>query len=322
MTRTTVGILRGGTSSEYDLSLKTGALMLEQLPEDRYDTRDIFIDKSGLWHSRGIPSDPARSLSQIDVVLNALHGGIGEDGSVQRILERSGVPFAGSRAFAAARAHNKIRAREALHEAGIRMPRAFSFSIGTEATTADMARAVFAAFPPPYVLKPAAESGGHGVRIADTILDLPDALADVLEVFGGVVVEEFVRGKEAVVAIVDDFRGEDLYAFPPAHVELPQGERILSADARASAKHFAPSDFSHAEKVDLMSVARAAHRALELSHFSRADIMVTSRGVPYLIEVNTTPKLHPDAVFHSMLESVGSSVREFLEHQIHLARRS
>ena len=77
MARMSVGVLRGGTSSEYDLSLKTGAAMLAALPETLYDTRDIFIDKQGYWHLRGMPVDAARALSQIDVVLNALHGGVG-----------------------------------------------------------------------------------------------------------------------------------------------------------------------------------------------------------------------------------------------------
>lgn len=321
MVRTTVGILRGGTSSEYEHSLKTGAAMMSALPEERYDVRDIFIDKTGLWHRSGVPADPARLLSQIDVVLNALHGGIGEDGSVQRILERSGVPYAGSRPFAAAMAHNKVRAREALLGAGVRMPRAESFALSSETDAVTMARAVFDQFGPPYVLKPAAETGGHGIRIAETIIELPDAIADMLELFGSIIVEEFIRGREAVVALVDDFRGESLYAFPPAQVELPEGTRFLHPGARDMARHLAPSMFSHDEKVQLMSIARAAHRALEMSHFSRADIMVTARGVPYLLEVNATPKLHPGAALPVMLESVGSSVREFLEHQIELARR-
>ena len=96
MSRTVVGVLRGGTSNEYDLSLKTGAAMMAALPEDQYDTRDILIDKHGMWHSRGVPLDAPRALSQVDVVLNGLHGGIGEDGTVGRVLERAGVPYAGS----------------------------------------------------------------------------------------------------------------------------------------------------------------------------------------------------------------------------------
>jgi D-alanine-D-alanine ligase len=322
MTRTTVGILRGGTSSEYEHSLKTGAAMMDALPDDRYDVRDLFIDKSGFWHHRGVPSDPARVLTQLDVVLNALHGGVGEDGSVQRILERSGVPFAGSRAYATAIANNKLRARESLRAAGIRMPAAFGFNISDGVSTADMSRQVFSGFGPPYVVKPGSESGDHGVRVADTIIELPDIIAEMLEMFGSVLVEEFVRGREDVAIIVDDFRGESLYAFPPAEVRLPQDSRILHASVRERATHIAPSTFSHDEKVEIMAIARAAHRALEMSHFSRADVMVTSRGVPYLLEVNATPKLHPGAPMHAMLEAVGSSVREFLEHQIMLARRS
>src|SRR3990167_6198182 len=135
MTRTSVGILRGGTSSEYNLSLKSGAAMMAALPEDRFDTRDIFIDKRGLWHLRGQPVDAARALSQVDVVLNALHGGVGEDGTVQRILERAGMPYAGASPLAASLSLNKIRAREVLQRAGVRMPRAVSFTLWNELST-------------------------------------------------------------------------------------------------------------------------------------------------------------------------------------------
>lgn len=70
MVRTTVGILRGGTSNEYEHSLKSGAALMAALPEDKYDTRDIFVDTHGMWHRRGMPADPARALAQLDVVLN------------------------------------------------------------------------------------------------------------------------------------------------------------------------------------------------------------------------------------------------------------
>ena len=69
----------------------------------------------------------------------------------------------------------------------------------------------------------------------------------------------------------------------------------------------------------LKDVARAAHRALGMSHFSRADLILTPRAL-YLLEMNAVPGLYPGASFQPMLESVGSSVREFLEHAIHLAR--
>lgn len=320
--RTVVGVLRGGTSGEYDLSLKSGAAMLAALPDDRYDTRDIFVDKRGYWHLRGSPVDAARALSQIDVVLNALHGGVGEDGTVQRILERAGVPYAGSRPQAASLSLNKIRAREVLQRAGIRMPQAVSFTLENALTTGEMAHLVFSQFGPPYVVKPAQEGASTGIVLAITLLELPDALGDVLDAFGAALVEQYIFGQEASVGIIEDFRDEELYALPPAHVVLPEGARFLEPahHQEGNLRHNVPSNFSHEEKRALADAARAAHRALGLSHFSRADMMVTPRKV-YLLEVNAIPGLYPGAPFQPMLESVGSSVSEFLEHVIKLAMR-
>ncbi len=322
MARISVGVLRGGTSSEYGLSLKTGAAMLAALPEDRYDTRDIFIDKRGYWHLRGAPVDAARALSQVDVVLNALHGGVGEDGTVQRILERSGVPYAGARAQAAALSLNKVRAREALQRAGIRMPQAVSFSLGNALATGEMAQLVFSRFGPPYMVKPVQEGSSAGIRMAMTLLELPNVIGDVLDAFGAALVEQYIRGKEASVGVVEDFRGEELYVLPPAHVLLPEGSHFIEPShyQEGSLRHNVPSNFSHAEKKAIAELARAAHRALGLSHFSRADVMLTPRTV-YLLEVDAVPGLYPGGSFRPMLESVGSSVPEFLEHAIKLAMR-
>lgn len=321
MARTIVGVLRGGTSSEYPLSLKTGAVMLGALPEEHYEMRDIFIDKTGLWHLRGIPATPARALAQIDVVLNALHGGVGEDGTVQRILERAGVAYAGARPRAAALSLNKIRAREILQRAGVTMPRAVSFSLENNLTTADMAQAVFSQFSPPYVVKPPAEGSSRGIRLAKAILDLSDAIGEVLDAYGAVLIEEYVRGQEANVGVIERFRDEDLYALPPAHVVLPEGFSFMTPEMHndATLRYTVPSRFSHEEKKALAEIARAAHRALGMGHFSRADIILTPRGA-LLLEVDAVPALHEGSSFPHMLEAVGSSVREFLEHAIHLAR--
>lgn len=317
----TVGVLRGGTSGEYDLSLKTGAVMLSGLPEDRYDTRDIFIDKRGYWHMRGVPADPARILSQIDVVLNGLHGGVGEDGSVQRMLERAGVPYTGARPLAAAFSLNKIRAREILDKAGVRIPRGMWFSLEDDFTTGEMAKNVFTIIGPPYIVKPPSEGASLGIRIAQALNDLPDAIGDVLDAYGTALIEEFIIGEDATVGIIENFRNEDLYVLPPVHVILPEGSRIYEPHhhAQALAHHAVPSNFSMGQKKLLADAARTAHRALDLSHFSRADFIVTPRAA-YLLEVNAIPGLYNGAAFPKMLESVGSSVPEFLEHSIKLAR--
>ncbi|MBI5456129.1 ATP-grasp domain-containing protein [Candidatus Kaiserbacteria bacterium] len=322
MSRTVVGVLRGGTSSEYDLSLKTGAAMLAALPEDKYDVRDILIDKRGVWHSRGMPVSPARALQQVDVVLNALHGGIGEDGTVGRLLQRTGVPYAGSRALPSAVSLNKVRAREVLQKAGVEMPRAVSFSVSNQMDTAEMAQIVFSQFGPPYLVKPASEGASSGIKLAFTIIELPDVIGDVLDAFGAALVEEYLMGEDATVGVIEDFRGEELYALPPAHVILPDDAPFLHFDhhTAGSLRHMAPSSFSDMEKRALVEAGRAAHRALGLTHFSRADFILTRRG-PKLLEVNALPGLYEGSAMPTKLEAVGSSIKHFLEHAIHLARR-
>src|SRR3989344_1849272 len=95
MGRTTVGVLRGGPSSEYDVSLKTGAAVLKNLPR-HYRGVDILIDKNGYLHMNGLPVWPEKISRKVDVVFNALHGYYGEDGKIQKLLELFSVPYTGS----------------------------------------------------------------------------------------------------------------------------------------------------------------------------------------------------------------------------------
>lgn len=317
MARTIVGVLRGGASSEYDLSLKTGGAILNALPESDYDVRDIFIDKKGYWNSRGMQVEPMRAVAQIDVVVNGLHGGAGEDGRVQRILDQAHIPYTGSGASASALSLNKLHAALALKRAGIRMPRSLGFTLSQKMHTGDMAKHVFSRFGPPYIVKPGNEGGSHGVMISATIVSLPDVLADVLDAFGSALVEEFVIGDEATVGIIEGFRGEELYALPPARVVYPESSPYLHFDHHRGSdiRHLVPSDFTDMEKRALMDAARAAHRALGLKDSSRTDFIVTRRG-PYLLEVNSLPGLYDGAAMPRMLESVGAGVKDYLTHII------
>jgi len=314
--------LRGGTSNEYEHSLKTGAAILDALPEERYNTRDIFIDKRGVWHMRGMPVVPTRALSQVDVVVNGLHGGVGEDGTVARLLERTGIPYVGSGALSSAQTFNKILAREVMTSAGIRMPNAMSFSLSHDLDTQEMANHVFSQFGPPYVVKAPNEGASHGIQISPTIIDLPHAIGDTLDSYGSVLVEEFLPGREAVVGVIEGYRGESFYTLPPARVLLPENDVMLHPRhyEMETVRYLVPSDFSSPEKNALAEIARTAHQALELSHFSLVGIIV-ARGKPYVIEVDTLPHLHDQSPFFSKLASVGSSIREFLEHVIQLVRR-
>lgn len=323
MTRTVVGVLRGGNSNEYDLSLKSGASVIAALPQERYDVRDILIDRRGLWHMRGIPTEPIYALRQLDVAVNALHGGIGEDGTVPRFLETIKIPYTGSRPLSAAFSLHKARARELLASAHIKVPQAQTFTVQDSLDTAQMARIVFAKFAPPYVIKPLSMGSSHGIRLARTVYELPDALGDVLDAFGGALVEEFVRGHEVTVGVIQNFRNEPLYTLPPTDVRFkkhPNTSRIYFGWNEDTSHHAPSTILTQSQKHHVADMARRAHTALGLGHYSRGDFIVAPHGA-YLLEVNALPALHAEAPFAVALDSVGSSLTTFLEHIISEAQR-
>ncbi len=319
MIRTVVGVLRGGTSHEYPLSLKTGAAVLRSLSEDTYDARDILIDKGGYWYMRGVPADPVRVLANIDVVFNALHGGVGEDGSVQRVLDRMHIPYTGSRALPSRLSLSKIHAKRLFRAAGIPQPRWVTLNMVHGLDTHDVARTVFNRFGPPYVVKPPNDGASFGIRYVPTLLDLSGAIADVLDEYGAAIVEEYLMGDEARVGTIEKFRGESIYALPPAHVHVEEVCVSSVAHETGTMRYTTPSTFSQETKRELEAMAKAAHGALGLSHLACADFIVTPHG-PKILEINALPGLYPGAAFPPMLESVGSSTREMVEHVIALAR--
>lgn len=314
--------MRGGTTDEYDLSLKTGHAVLQALPEDKYHVRDIFIDRSGEWHVRGIPTEPVRALQQTDVVINALHGGIGEDGTVGRILEQVGVPYTGTRADTVTRLRSRFVVNELLHEAGFKTPRAVLFAVSNDMSESERAQYVFDHFGPPYIVKPPYARAGVGVRYVPTIVELAAAVTDLLDEYESALVEEFLSGDEVCTSVVEDFREQPLYVFPLTHIDVPEGHVHATFDHHRDGliTHRSPSTFSHEEKKTMERIAREVHDLLGLDHFSRISFLHT-RGEPHVIEVDPYPTLYEGAALPTMLSAVGSSVQEFLEHAIHLARR-
>src|SRR3989344_7619548 len=147
MSKIRVAVLRGGPSSEYEVSLKTGESILKHLPEEKYHAHDVFIDKNGLWHMRGRSIEPRQALEQNDVVVNALHGEWGEDGKVQRLLETFGVPYTGSGPLGSAIAMNKLLTKQYLQREKIKTPQHVALNVSDGLH--ERVLQIFRAFPQP-----------------------------------------------------------------------------------------------------------------------------------------------------------------------------
>ena len=320
MQGTIVGVLRGGPSREHEVSLKTGAAILANLSPERFTARDIYIDRAGQWHLRGRPVEAARALRGIDVALVGLHGEYGEDGEVQKVLERSGVPYTGSDSFGSYLAMHKVMAKEKAREAGLRTALYRFLDEGGE--VGSFVGDVIRSFHQPVVVKPVRWGSSVGVSIVGghaPVLAAVERLA--LEGAGGILVEELIRGREATAGVVEGLRGEALYALPPIEIVPPEGD-FFSYDSKYSGatREMCPGNFSHIITEDLMKAAKTMHRALGLRHYSRSDFIVSPRGIYYL-ETNTLPGMTEQSLLPKSLAAIGVSFRDFLTHLVDLALR-
>lgn len=316
--QTIVGVLRGGPSREHEVSLKTGAAILANLSEERFIVRDIYIDKNGQWHYRGRPISPERVLRQIDVALIGLHGEYGEDGEVQKLLELFGVPYAGSNSFGSYLAMHKLMAKMHAKEAGLLTPesRHIEHAEDSEAVT----REIIQNFAQPVVVKPIGWGSSIGVSVVGGYASVLAAIERLFALGApGVLVEEYIRGKEASVGVVEGLRGEALYTLPVIEIIPPEGD-FFSYNAKYSGKtrEICPGNFSRVAAEELRRAAKVMHRALALRHYSRSDFIVAPKGVYYL-ETNTLPGLTPESLMPKSLAAVGVPFPDFLEHLVNLA---
>lgn len=318
--RTVVGVLRGGPSREYDVSLKTGSTVLEHLNRDIYEPRDIFIDREGVWHVHGVAVSPEKALAGVDVVFNAMHGEYGEDGQVQRILDRVGVPYTGSGALASAVAFNKHHTREVAKKLGVKV--AHGQVLDYTDDIEGLAHRLFRSFPHPAIIKPVAAGSSHGVFKADTYHGLLHALREAGKHSPKILIEEFIPGREATVGVIDNYRGEDVYALMPTEILMPPGVPFYDAYTKQGslAQFMTPSRFDEQTKTSLQELAKAVHKGLGLSHYSRSDFIVSKRGI-YFLETETSVDLAHDTEFVHGLAAIGTKVSDFLHHVVGLASR-
>lgn len=321
MRLTEVAILRGGPSTEYDVSLKTGSGVLSVLNDEPFRTRDVVIDQTGTWYVKGVAVTPEQALTGVDVVFNALHGAYGEDGTVQRILDRLGIPYTGSRAYPSSIAMNKQLTKEIATKAGLLVPRGMRVNRDTPAGLRQAAQTISNLFGPHYVVKP--NTGGSSLHtyVATSLAELVRALEQAFEATAAVLVEERVIGQEATVAVLEQYRQQRAYAFPPIEI-VPPAQSFFDYEAKYNGvtEERCPGCFRIEESDELLKAAVTIHQALDLRHYSRSDFIVTPHGV-YFLEANTLPGLTTASLFPKAIEAVGGTYRELVLHLLNLAHR-
>lgn len=240
----------------------------------------------------------------------ALHGGAGEDGTVQRMLESRGIPFTGSGAEASAVAFDKDSAKERVRD---RVRTAESRIIRDEH---ELRRGVeqFLSRHERVVLKPLAGGSSRGLYF----LGRGDAIPNDLRF--PYILEQFIRGRELTCGVLQTEDGP--IALPVIEIEVDPNRAFDYAGKYlgAGTREICPANIPPEMAQDAQATAVAAHTALGCEGYSRTDMIAAKDGVYYL-ETNTLPGLTTSSLVPQELRAVGIDFREFLEGQLELARR-
>ncbi len=317
MSKIRVGVMRGGIGNEYNISLKTGGNVLASLSRDIYEPHDILITDNGEWHLNGVPTTPAKLMQHVDVVFNALHGEFGEDGKVQNILDLLKIPYTGSTAIPSAIGMNKDLAKKYFSAIGIKVPKGVTVLRGEE--MGDMVARVGAEIRAPYVVKPVSGGSSIGLSLARDDQELVSGIENALTNSDKVLVEEYVRGREVTLGVIDSASGVGAYATSLLEILLPEGKLFDYDQKYGNLQHpVGPARMRDDERQALEEAALRAHIHLGARHYARYDFIMTDDG-PCLLEVNTLPGLTLTSLLPQSLKLHGLEFSEFLDYVLKLA---
>jgi D-alanine-D-alanine ligase len=301
VTDRTVAVLAGGLSHERDVSLRSGRRLSSALRDTGLHVEEWDVDATLIGRLR---------RSRPDAVVVALHGGAGENGAVQSVLEMLRIPYVGADPRACRRAWDKPTAKDELARAGLRTPDWIALPHPTfrDLGPQDVLDALVDRLGLPLIFKPPQGGSALGVHVVREISELPGAIVGCLAYGDTVLAERFVEGVEVAVTVVEDSDGRP-QALPAVEIEATSGFYDYAARYTAGLATFhAPARLDDAATAAVADLAVNAHRLLGLRDVSRTDAVVTPDGVAQFLEVNVAPGLTETSLLPMAIESTGADL--------------
>jgi D-alanine-D-alanine ligase len=283
-----VAVLKGGWALERTVSLRSGERVQKTLRALGHEV--IAIDVGPEMLAQVIEAEP-------DAAFIALHGGDGEDGTVQGLLETIGIPYTGSGPAACMRCTDKALAKYLMREAGIPTP---DWSAFKESAVKDLG--VVAALPYverqlgfPIVAKPARQGSALGVKFAHSSVELPPAIVGALSYDRKVVLERYVKGRDLAVSVLDsETAGEEPVALPVIEA-IPRETEFYNYESRyeiGMTTFVCPAELPDGVTERAQELALETYKLLGCHGVARVDLMLgQDSGELTVLETNVVPGL-------------------------------
>ncbi|MEN3371293.1 MAG: D-alanine-D-alanine ligase [Verrucomicrobiota bacterium] len=295
-----IAVLMGGPGSERDVSMATGKGVAKALRSlgakvDEVDVKGPEFD---------LPAG-------VELAFIALHGTFGEDGQVQRILEKRGVPYTGEGVAESELAFDKIRSKEAFQQHGVTTPYWQIISLAQRPT-----------IPIPFVIKAPRQGSTVGVHIIRNEREVDSAIADAGNYDHELLVEKFIPGRELTIGILGDRALPILEIIPKGgFYDFTNKYPFLNPGAGGGAEHVCPAKIPEEQTRAIQDLALRAHRALGLQVYSRVDIMFPEEGEASVLEVNTIPGMTEASLLPEAAAAAGIGYVELCTRIIELSAK-
>jgi D-alanine-D-alanine ligase len=301
-----VAVLKGGRSLEHGVSLRSGAQVKDALQRLGHDAVAVDAGSELVTQLRAVKPDAA---------FIAMHGGDGEDGTVQELLEALGVPYTGSGAAACIQCADKVLAKHLMRAAGIPTPDFHSFSeasfkeLGGAGTLGDVEGKL--GFP--LVVKPACQGSALGVKFARDAAEVPGALVAAFSYDRKILLERYVKGRDLAVSVLDSATAGGEMKSPPTPLPVveavPRDEDFYDFESRyeiGRTTFVCPAELS-AETTDrAQELALETYRLLGCHGYARVDLMLDeASGELTVLETNVVPGLTETSLLPQAADAAG-----------------
>jgi len=301
--RKRIAVLMGGQSSERKISLRTGQAILKALQEKGYQAFPIDVG-----------SDIAFRLKEekVDIAFIALHGRLGEDGTIQGLLEVMGIPYTGSGVMASALSMNKVMSKKVFGFHEIPTPE-FCYCDVAALKGKKIDKCCTIGFP--MVVKPVEEGSTIGITIVRKKNELAGAVKKASAFGDTLLFERFIRGREVTVGVLD--------GRPLPVIEIAPREGFYDYHAKYTkgfTEYILPARLKKRNYARVQELGVKAYQALGCEGAARVDFMVDEEERPYCLEVNTVPGMTETSLIPKAAKAVGIDFNELVETMLLGAR--
>ncbi len=305
-----IAVLMGGRSLEREVSLKSGHRVHEALMEKGHKATAVDVDETLVEKLKKL---------RPDVAYVALHGKYGEDGTTQEILEILGIPYTGPGVFANIVSFDKLLAKEIFGQNDIHTPPYYALSsgsfkeMGASAALPDVVKEIGL----PMIVKPESQGSALGVKFVNEKNDLTQALTGALSYDEKVLLEKYISGKEIAVSIL----GNDPPKALPV-VEIEASKEYFDFESRytmGATKYYVPARLSETITKKVQETALKVHSILRCRDVSRVDMILDKDGIPWVLELNTSPGMTETSLLPMAAKEEGIDFNELVDSLVRMA---